>query len=73
MKSSILKWYSLIALLLVNFVMFAQDSGDPGAGGQTANLENGDSPINTFVVFLAVAGILFAAQYFRKPSAVKIK
>ncbi|MFP9113449.1 hypothetical protein ACLI1A_05870 [Flavobacterium sp. RHBU_3] len=77
MKSSILKWYSLVVLFLVNFVMFAQtaqpdspDFGNPG-GGNT-DTEDG-SPINTFIVFLAIAGIVFAAQYFRKPSAVKIK
>lgn len=74
MKSSVLKWYMFAFLFLSEFVMFAQDGEtDPGSGAEdetTSPLEATDAPINSRLVILAIAAIVFSIYYFRKNKQV---
>ena len=62
-----LKIYILLSVLLSDFLMFADD--DPGTGfedesGDTSGSVDDGVPINGKLIFLAVAGILFAFYQF---------
>jgi hypothetical protein len=74
MKKNLLKWSLLAFMLVSNLVMFAQDP-DSTEGGEGPPLEGGDqpTPINGMLVYLAVAGILFAVYYFSKMQKQKLQ
>jgi len=63
-----LKLYMFLALFLSDFLMFAQD--DPGTDFEDENGDTGGSveddavPINSKLIFLALAGIAFAYYYY---------
>ena len=64
MKNILLKTYMLAFFLLNGFIMFAQPGDDTGSG----NLEGDDSPaapINSKLIILALAGVVFAVYTFR--------
>lgn len=61
----LLKFYLLSFILLSDFLTYAQPGDDDGGGG----LEGGDpepAPINSKLILLAIAGILFVIYTFRK-------
>lgn len=61
----LLKFYLLSFVLLSDFLTYAQPGDDDGSGG----LEGGDpepAPINSKLMLLAIAGILFVIYTFRK-------
>ena len=53
----------LIVTLLFNLTVFAQGSDDDTGGG---NLDGNDVPINGQLVYLLLAGIVFATYSFNK-------
>lgn len=53
----------LIVTLLFNLTVFAQGSDDDTGGG---NLDGNDVPINGQLVYLLLAGIVFAMYSFNK-------
>jgi len=64
-----LKIYIFISVLLSDFLMFADD--DPGTGfedesGDTSGSVDDGVPINGRLIFLAIAGILFAFYQLNK-------
>jgi len=77
MKNSLLKWYMFAFLLVGDFVMFAQDGEgvDPADDVQADEppLEEGDTPINTKLIWLAIIGIAFAYSYYVKLQKEKNK
>jgi hypothetical protein len=63
----LLKFYLLSFVLLSDFLTYAQP-GDTDGGGP-GGLEGGDpepAPINSKLILLAIAGILFVIYTFRK-------
>lgn len=61
----LLKFYLLSFVLLSDFLTYAQPGDTDGGGG----LEGGDpepAPINSKLMLLAIAGILFVIYTFRK-------
>lgn len=64
MKNNILR-LSIVCFFLINdFMMFSQ----PGDESDTGDLEDNDTPqapINGKLIFLAIAGIIFAIYTFR--------
>lgn len=70
MKMNQQRFFLLFALLLFNFVAFAQ----PGIGNDTNDLENDDlpaAPINAKLIWLAIAGIIFAYYTFKKSRSIR--
>ncbi|WP_159802316.1 hypothetical protein [Flavobacterium sp. MK4S-17] len=65
MTNNVLKFYFLAFLLVSDFVVFAQDTGPTE---DTGGPEDSDpaAPINTKLIVLALAGIMFAYYYFIK-------
>ncbi|UPT71484.1 MAG: signal peptidase [Flavobacterium sp. JAD_PAG50586_2] len=62
----LLKFYLLSFVLLSDFLTYAQPGDTDGGGG---GLEGGDpepAPINSKLILLAIAGILFVIYTFRK-------
>jgi len=73
MTRNFLKIYIFATILLSDIMMFADD--DPGTGLEDENGDTGgtvefDSPINSKLVWLAIAGILFAYIYFKTKDTV---
>ena len=66
MKNRFLKIYILIFTLLSSFITFATPQEDP-----TDPIEDPETPINSKVLWLAIAGIVFAIYYFRKNNSRK--
>ncbi len=71
MKNSLNLYFVTFLLLVSDFVAFAQTgpNDDDGGGG----VETGDpepAPINSKLILLAVAGVLFAIYTFRKNKRV---
>ena len=66
MKNNLFKLYILGFLILTNFIAFAQP-GDDTAGG---DLEDDDLPINGKLIYLGIAGLLFAVYTYRKNKKV---
>ena len=69
MKISIQSFFLLFAFLLLDFVAFAQGTSD-GIG----DLEQEDPPtanINAKLIWLAIAGIVFAYYTFKKSRSVR--
>lgn len=67
MKTNLLRIYLLTVFLLSDFLLFAQDT--PADNSDTGNLEGNDAPqapINGKLIWLAVAGLLFAIYTFRR-------
>ncbi len=65
MNKKVLSLYILIFVFLSDFVMYAQPGDDDGNG----DLEGDDpapAPINSKLIILALAGILFAIYTFRR-------
>jgi hypothetical protein len=64
MKNILLKLYCTLFCLLSSFLVFAQVGDDTPDG----DLEGGEPPmpINGQLIFLAIAGIVFAYYTFRK-------
>lgn len=58
------KFALLAFVLLTNFVSFAQPSSDDDTGN--GNLDGDDLPINSKLIFLAVAGVLFGIYSLKK-------
>lgn len=61
----LLKFYLFSFILLSDIMVFAQPGDDDGGGG----LEGGDpqpAPINSKLILLAIAGVLFVIYSFRK-------
>ena len=61
----LLKLFFLATVLLSGFVTYAQ----PGSGDGGGTLEGGDpqpAPINSKLLFLAIAGVCFVIYYFRR-------
>ena len=64
MRNILFKTYSLAFFLLNGFIMFAQPGDDTGGG----DLEGDDipvAPIDSKLILLALAGIIFAVYTFR--------
>lgn len=66
-----LKIYIFLAVLMSDFIMFADD--DPGTGfedqfGNTDGTVDDGVPINSKIVFLAIAAVTFAYYHFREQS-----
>ena len=53
----------LVSILLNTFSTFAQSSDDDTGGG---NLDGDDLPINNKIIYLVIAGLLFAFLYFKQ-------
>ena len=69
MKKNFFKIYILVTVLFSDFILFAQP-GDESDGG---NLEGDDAPqapISGKLIWLAIAGILFAIYTYRKKREV---
>ncbi|WP_310560502.1 hypothetical protein [Flavobacterium sp.] len=67
MKNTALKFYITAAFLCSTFALFA--GGVPGDESDTGDLQGGDatppSPIDNYVLVLAIVGLLFAYFKFR--------
>jgi len=64
MKKNILHFYIFVTVLFSDFLMFAQPGDDDEGGG----LEDDDAPqapINGKLIWLAIAGILFAIYIYK--------
>ena len=59
MKSNLLKLYATLMMAFISFLSYAQL--DPPAADDPP-----PAPINTKLIWLAVAGIIFVYFYFRK-------
>lgn len=69
-KKNLFNWYIIATMMLVDFVAFAQ--GGPGDDDDDGGLEDDDAPpvpINGKMIWLAVAGILFALYIYRSYKA----
>ncbi|HEU0137041.1 MAG TPA: hypothetical protein VFQ50_07100, partial [Flavobacterium sp.] len=66
MKNNLLKLYVLTFVLFSDFVMFAQDPGDDTGGGDLEEDDAPEAPINGKLIYLAIAGILFAVYTYRR-------
>lgn len=53
----------LVSILLNTFATFAQSSDDDTGGG---NLDGDDLPINKKLIYLVMAGLIFAFFYFKQ-------
>ena len=53
----------LVSILLNTFATFAQSSDDDTGGG---NLDGDDLPINKKLIYLVMAGLIFAFLYFKQ-------
>lgn len=65
MKNNLFKLYILVFFTLVDFVAFAQ----PGDDTVDGTLEGGDNPpvpVNAKLVYLGIAGLLFAVYTYRR-------
>ncbi|TRX39164.1 hypothetical protein [Flavobacterium restrictum] len=63
MKNKAVKGYLTLVFLFSNLMLFA----DPGDESDTGDLESGEPmPINSKLVVLAIAGIMFACYFFYK-------
>lgn len=62
MKNKLFKLYILGFLILTNFIAFAQ----PGDDTVDGDLEGDDLPINGKLIYLAIAGLIFAIYTYRK-------
>ncbi|CAM3414882.1 Signal peptidase [Flavobacterium longum] len=65
-KNNFFKFYVLAAMLLFDFVVFAQ--GGPGDDDDNGDLEGDDAPpvpVNGKLIWLAITGIVFAIYIFR--------
>ena len=60
MKSNLFKLYATLMMAFVSFLSFADPIDPPADDDPPA------SPINTKLIWLAVAGIVFVYFYFRK-------
>ena len=70
MRINLFKIYIATFFLLSNFIMFAQDPGDDDGGG---GLEDDDPPaaiINSKIIWLGIAAIIFAFYSFRKEKKI---
>lgn len=67
MKNKVLKWYLLAFLLISDIVVFAQP-GQDSTDEDEVPLEGGDdaAPINAKIIYLAIAGCMFAYYYYSK-------
>lgn len=73
MINRFIKIYFLIVIMLGNFVMFAQGPGNDFEDDQ-GNLDDTiedllETPLNTKLIWLAVAGIAFAWYSYKKAQA----
>lgn len=69
MKNKLFKLYVLGFLILTNFIAFAQ----PGDDTVDGDLEGGDPdpvPVNGKLIYLAIAGLLFAVYTYRRNKKV---
>lgn len=68
MKNKLFKLYILGFLILTNFIAFAQ----PGDDTVDGDLEGGDDPVpvNGKLIYLGIAGLLFAVYTYRKNKKV---
>ncbi|RZJ34545.1 MAG: hypothetical protein EOO51_09460 [Flavobacterium sp.] len=65
MKTNLLRIYLVTVFLLSDFILFAQ----PGEESDAGNLQDDDAPqapINGKLIWLLVAGLLFAIYTFRR-------
>ncbi|MFP5439702.1 MAG: hypothetical protein ACLGH8_18140 [Bacteroidia bacterium] len=72
MKSSVLKWYMFAFLFVSEFIMFAQP-GDTAEDETDTPLEGTDpppTPINSKLIILAIAAIIFSVAYYRRNKQV---
>ena len=66
MKNSILKWCMLALLMVSNVAVFAQAGGGGNGNQGGGTVEEPDAPINSKLIFLAIAGVIFAYHFFAK-------
>lgn len=69
MKNKLFRLYILSFFILTNFMAFAQPNDDSADG----TLEGGDPapvPVNTKLIYLAIAGLLFALYTYRRNKKV---
>ena len=64
MKKIFLKWSMFAFMLMYNVAIFAQVEQDNPTGDQEG--DDDSSPINSKLIFLAIAGVMFAFYYFNK-------
>ena len=65
MKKKFLNAFILTALLLTDFVVFAQGPGDDDDDGGLEGDDPDPVPINGKLIWLAIVGILFAIYTYR--------
>jgi len=69
MEKNFFKFYIVSILLFSDFIMFAQPA-DESDGGNLEDADAPQAPINGKLLWLAVAGILFAIYSYRKNKKV---
>ncbi|HEY0091391.1 MAG TPA: hypothetical protein VGB43_02800 [Flavobacterium sp.] len=66
MKKNFLQLYIFITVLFSDFIMFAQGGpGDDDTGGGLEDDDAPQAPINGKLLWLAIAGILFAIYVYK--------
>lgn len=73
MKLNLQRFFLLFAFLLLDFVAFAQPGTGSGSGTDN-DLENEDlpaAPINAKLIWLAIAGIIFAYYTIKKSRSIR--
>ncbi|WP_116787983.1 hypothetical protein [Flavobacterium psychrotrophum] len=71
------KWYAVAFFLVSSFTMFAQGGSDEtspqntSGGGQTVDGEDPSGSINNQLVYLGLAGAVFAFAYYKNSVAKK--
>lgn len=65
MERKLFKIYVLSFFLLTDFILFAQPGDDDGGGGLEGN-DPPPAPINTKLIWLCIAAILFAFYSYRR-------
>ena len=68
MNKNLLKFFTLSLLFVSNFAMFAQ--GDDDDGGCLECPDPAPAPINSKIIILLIAGIIFAFYTFRRNKKV---
>lgn len=63
MKNKISKLYFTLICFFLNFVIFANLPGD---GSEDGGLESGDTPIDSYLILLLIAGVLFVFKIYKK-------
>lgn len=71
MKKKVISAFVLATFLLMDFKMFASPASEGDGEGGPEGGDNPPLPINGKLIYLAIAGVLFASWMYRRHKAAK--